>query len=413
VRRVFEKKYDQPFTFAVLYMDDLELQPASNLTITGPVHTNGSLYIGTSNFTAAAPTTTYPTSGRVTFSNIFVNGASSKDPVHSSFSAPNFPDREPPMMWPSFLPFGWDPNLDGTNNNNNHSYHELIEVPQTGITDPIQAVRFYNVADYVVLIDANNTVTVTSNGTSNSSDVNDISGALSFNESFQDVREGGAIRVTTLDLSKLKSTFPVKGMNYNPAGPMLYITDTSAGTPVTFTANGNSVTTSKRAIRLKNGSTINMNGLSIISGNPIYIQGDLNTATWKPTVIIGDAINVLSNAWNDTTATASRVASNTTTVNSALIGGIVPSDGTNYSGGGENFIRLLENWSGKTFTYKGSIVQLWQSAQATGVWTGSSSVYTTPSTYSWSYDTRLATATLPGTFTLAAYLQQQRWYQVY
>jgi hypothetical protein len=193
---------------------------------------------------------------------------------------------------------------------------------------------------------------------------------------------------------------------------MIYITDTSAGTPVTFTANGNSITTSKRAIRIKNGATINPIGLSIISGNPIYIQGSFNTGTWKPVVVIGDAINVLSNAWNDTTPTAGRVASNTT-VNAALVGGIVSSNGTNYSGGAENFIRLQENWSGKTFTYSGSIVELWQSAQATGVWTGSSTVYTTPSTYSWTYDTRLATATLPGTFTLAAYLQQQRWYQVY
>lgn len=412
VRRVFEKKYDQPFTFAVLYMDDLELQPSASLSITGPIHTNASLYIGTSNFTAATPTTAYPTSGRVTFSNMYVNGASSKDPVHTSFTAPNFPDREPPMMWPAFLPFGWDPNLTGTNNNNNDNYHELIEMRDPAATDdPIQAVRFSKTADYVVLIDANNAVTVTSNGTLNSSDVNTITGALSFNESFQDVREGGAIRITTLDLSKIKSSFPNKGLNY-PGGPMLYITDTSAGTPVTFTANGASVTTSKRGIRIKNGSTINTAGLSIISGNPVYIQGDLNTGTWKPTVIVGDAINVLSNAWNDTIAIALRIASNTT-VNAALIGGTVASNGTNYSGGGENFIRLLENWSTKTFTYYGSIVQLWQSTQATGVWTGSSTVYTAPSTYNWFYDTRLATATLPGTFALAAYLQQQRWYQVY
>jgi hypothetical protein len=316
------------------------------------------------------------------------------------------------MTQAPYLPYGWNLNLDASTSNN-QSYHELIEVPQTGITDPIQAVRFYNTADYVVLIDAGNNVTVTSNGTYSSADANVITGALTFNESFQDVREGGPIRVTTLDVSQLnKNNFPNKGLNY-AGGPMIYITDTSAGTPVTFTANGNSVTTSKRALRIKNGSTVFTTGLAIISGNPIYIQGDFNTATWKPTVIMGDAINVLSNAWNDTTATASRVASNTTTVNSALVGGIVASNGTNYSGGGENFIRLSENWSGKTFAFNGSIVQLWRSSQATGVWTGSSTVYTAPSTYNLSYDTRFATATLPGTFTLAAYLQQQRWYQVY
>src|SRR3954453_9690980 len=82
VRRGFEKKYDQPFTFAMFYMDDLELQPSSSVTITGPVHTNANLYIGTSNFTAQTPSATYPTSGRVTYANTFVNGASPKDPTH-------------------------------------------------------------------------------------------------------------------------------------------------------------------------------------------------------------------------------------------------------------------------------------------------------------------------------------------
>jgi len=430
VRRVFEKKYDQPFSFAVLFMDDLELQPANSLTITGPIHTNGSLYIGTSNFTAATPTTTYPTSGRVTFSNMFVNGASSKDPLHTSFGGPNFPDREPPMMWPSFLPFGWDPNLTGTNNNNNDSYHELIEVPQAAITDPIAGVRFYNTSDYRILIDVNNNVTVTDiNGNpANGVDLNDINSALSFNQSFQDVREGGPIRVTTLDVSKLSKNFA--NTTKNTGGPMLYIADTSAGTAVTFTPSGGSaVTTSKRSIRVKNGSTINMAGLAIVSANPVYIQGDFNTGGnppsnsgtytsptvsgyWKAAVIIADSVNLLSNAWNDNTATASRVAANTT-VNAAIIGGNVPSNGTNYSGGAENFIRLLENWGGKSLTYYGSVVQMWQSNQGTGAWTGSSTVYTTPGTYAWYYDTHLNNANLPGTFALAAYLQQQRWYQVY
>ncbi|HMJ05539.1 MAG TPA: hypothetical protein VK474_04725, partial [Chthoniobacterales bacterium] len=54
VRRVFEKKFDQPWTYAMFYVDDLEFQPSSAFTISGPVHTNGNLYIGTSNFTATA-----------------------------------------------------------------------------------------------------------------------------------------------------------------------------------------------------------------------------------------------------------------------------------------------------------------------------------------------------------------------
>ena len=133
---------------------------------------------------------------------------------------------------------------------------------------------------------------------------------------------------------------------------------------------------------------------------------------------------MLSNNWNDGTATASRVASNTT-INAALVSGIVPSDGTNYSGGGENFIRFLENWSGKSFCYYGSMVQFWQSQQATGVWSSSSTIYTAPTNNKWYYDIHFAgdpdnpagnaNPIPPGKpgFQLAAYLQQQRWYQVY
>jgi hypothetical protein len=69
------------------------------------------------------------------------------------------------------------------------------------------------------------------------------------------------------------------------------------------------------------------------------------------------------------------------------------------------------------------MIQLWQSKQATGPWTGDSSVYTSPTTNKWFYDIHFAgdpnnppsnsNPLPPGNFQLAAYLQQQRWYQVY
>src|SRR2546430_2291316 len=52
VRRVFQKKFDLPWTYAMLYMDDLEFQPTTSLTINGPIQTNGSLYIGSSKFSS-------------------------------------------------------------------------------------------------------------------------------------------------------------------------------------------------------------------------------------------------------------------------------------------------------------------------------------------------------------------------
>jgi hypothetical protein len=439
VRRVFEKKFDEPFTFAMFYMDDLELWPASPLSITGPVHTNGNLYIGTSNFTAPTATETTPTSGRVTFSTTYVNGPSPNDPLPThtaaSATAPNLPANQPPMTQAPYLPYGWNLNLDASTSNN-QSYHELIERPDpAAASDPISSVRFYTQAAYRVLIDdsvpPDNIKIYDTTGAlapKNNGDGKVINDALTVNSTglidqaiIQDVREGGSVRLTTVDVGAISSKSTLK---------MIYISDTTAGNPTT-TVNGVNYTTTKRGIRIKNAATITPpEGLTFVSENPVYVQGDFNSGpappsnsgtytsnlgsgyTWKPCAIVADAINILSNAWNDATATNSRVAS-PTTVNAALVTGNVPSDGNYYSGGGENLIRFLENWSGQSFTYYGSMIQLWKSKQATGVWTGAAGVYTSPTTNKWYYDTHFATTVPPGNFQLAAYLQQQRWYQVY
>lgn len=432
VRRVFEKKYDEPFTFAMFYHDDLELQPTATnpLTITGPIQTNSNLYMGSSNFTAQAPSVGSPTSGRVTFGNMYVNGKSPKDPISRTITAPNLPIGEPPAMQPSYLPYGWNLNLDATTTNN-QSYHALIERPDPAATsDPIASVRFYNQADYKVLIDNSNNLTIydKSGGVANGLDANVIknavqNGAGALDQAvIQDVRELGPIRVTTIDIGAIS-----KNSNLG----MIYFADTSAGTSTTTTFNGVSYTTTKRAFRIKNGATLTpAAGITIVSENPIYIQGDFNTGVSppsnsgtytsptasgyarRPAAIVADAISVLSNNWSDITPTALRLASNTT-VNAALITGNVPSNGTAYSGGGENFIRFLENWDSRSFTYYGSMIQLWASKQATGNWSASTTVYTAPTNNNWFYDTNLATTVPPGNFQLAAYLQQQRWYQVY
>jgi hypothetical protein len=431
VRRVFEKKYDMPFNFAMFYVDDLEFHPSTPFTLTGPIQTNGNLYIGNSNFIAKPPTATNPTSGRVGFGNSYVNGPSPLDPFHpaSSATAPTFAPGMPPSTQAPYLPFGWNVNLDASTTNN-QNYHELIERPDpSAASDPIALVRFHNQADYRVLVDVNNNFTVTNKaGTTITSgaDYAVIRDALEFNQVIIDPREGGAVRVVTVNIGDISK---------NSTLGMIYIADTSAGTSANVTLSGVTYTTTKRAVRLKNGRELKpAAGLTVVSENPVYIQGDYNVGAcaspgpasnsgtytsplctgygWKPAAVVGDAITVLSNAWNDTTAAVSRVASNTT-VNAALVTGNVPSNGTYYSGGGENFIRFLENWGGKSFTYYGSMVQLWQSKQGTGPWSNSSSVYTAPTNNNWFYDKNFEQFAPPGNFQIAAYLQQQRWYQVY
>ena len=193
----------------------------------------------------------------------------------------------------------------------------------------------------------------------------------------------------------------------------------------------------------------------MVSANPIYIQGDFNTgrgydnntngtsngkpdglpdnnvnppsnsglpadagtpqvAGYKrqPCSIIADAVNVLSNKWNDTNSTAgvgSRLASNTT-INAAIVSGIVPTgkDGIEgYSGGAENFPRFLETWgSARTLTYYGSMVQLYHSQQSIGRW-GKPNVYDPP-TRQWFFDTNFRIDAPPGTLMVYTY-SKGRW----
>jgi len=202
------------------------------------------------------------------------------------------------------------------------------------------------------------------------------------------------------------------------------------------------------------GGILPSNGLTIVTDNPVYIVGDYNvnpngstsggsapnpaptpqsdvspaaspapgnvvSGTAKYASVMGDTITLLSKNWVDTNSTgsvtgASRFAANTT-VNSCLVAGNSVSSGGVYGGGGENFVRYLEDWNhnGNYFTYWGSMAQLFRPQQNIGVWSGSGNVYKTP-TLKWHYDDDLLTAGAPpGNLDIAAYLQQQRWYQVY
>jgi hypothetical protein len=462
VRRVFEKKFDNPWTYAVFFVDNLELQPTTSLTVNGPIHTNAGLYIGTNLFT---------TTNIVEYGSEYVNGYSPSDSYHSvTPTKPNFAKSDasltlsdmPPAQVSPYLPFGWNlklANADGSVNND--SYHELIE-QAVGTPDPLSEIRLYNQACYRVLIDASNNITVTkkdgtvmnlSNGEGKIFKEALTTGSGGLNQATQDQRENTYVRLATLDISQIRSEAEaghIAGWN-----GVVYIADTSThGTTITAPLGGTGATvnTTIRGIRLINGyrlpsssgNTNNINGLTVVSANPVYIKGNYNTSTnsgdavpsnsgtytdpdasgyaRKMAAVIGDSINILSGNWSDlnsTGAISSRSAANTT-INAALVGGIVPSAGGNYSGGGENFVRLLEDWKNNTLCIYGSMVQLYTSKQAASPWLGTGNNYKAPLTSKFYWDPNFGDNSLsgiqtgpPGNLQIAAYLQQQRWYQVY
>jgi hypothetical protein len=441
VRRVFEIQSVSPWNWAVFYDDPLEIHPGPAFAITGWVHTNDMLYTGHSSLTFQS---------KVTFVNGWNIGFMSGDGAHAGETptSPYYPQDLPPSKDQSHEPNGLDPSqvfdLNSTNPNINGGWIELIQPPASPAqTDPLSASRYYNQANQPggirVMIDGNGNKTifwggtqVTDNSNGQAAQVyNIVNAAVITNSSswpyspvtIQDNREGTSVRLTTLDVSGLynggdytSNSTGLKGFN-----GIIYITDTSA------------TSTARRAIRLKNGGKLANGGLTVVSQNPIYVQGDYNTGTVgtsyppsnsgdpthptvagynrQPAAIIGDAVNILSNNWNDAnagSALSSRVASNTT-VNAAILGGIVPTGtvGNNYSGGAENFPRFLENWTNKSFTYYGSMVELYPSAQATGIW-GSSNVYNPPNRF-WYFDTNFTVTPPPGSLRVTNYVKQ-KWF---
>jgi hypothetical protein len=298
--------------------------------------------------------------------------------------------------------------------------------------------RYYDQAGIKILIDGSNNLTikkfdgttVTSSSTGDDKKLhNAITAAISTNVQIYDNRESmtAKVRLATLDVGSIVTSLSnastaTNYINSNYWNGILYIADTSA------------TSSARRGIRLKNGKVLPANGVTIASNNPVYIQGDYNTGTGTipsnattgnnplqptasgyvlkdhPSSVVADAVNILSNNWDDTiggtTGFTNRIPTNTT-VNTAIVAGIVPSspvggDGS-YSGGAENFPRFLEDWSSIKFTYYGSMVQLYSSRQAIGKWT-MTNVYDAP-TRQWYFDNSFKTNPPPGSLMLYSYVK--------
>jgi hypothetical protein len=230
---------------------------------------------------------------------------------------------------------------------------------------------------------------------------------------------------------------------------------TTGGTPNTY------------GIRLYNGAKLastnvlhpSIKGLTVVSDQALYVHGDYNSINKEPASIMGDTINVLSNAWplDDSysalytnglqiatpnvaqpkpdnpvyiysfdngipggsappVGTALRLASSTT-INAAFLAGI------DLTGGGiNNYPRFHEDWynpnSGtrSTLTYRGSMVSLGLPKRVNGPFcgsgtsngTGGCNIYTPPFR-NWDYDTDFNNAAnLPPLTPRFVYLRQER-----
>jgi hypothetical protein len=178
----------------------------------------------------------------------------------------------------------------------------------------------------------------------------------------------------------------------------------------------------RRALKIVNGSTITLGqcdgvacGLTIVAENPVYVQGDYNSGIngnfatpFVAASVIGDAVTLLSDRWNDVNSFAFPYAPGTraavtTTYRMAIVGGkTIPfkqptvggvSQDFGTDGGVHNFLRYIEAWGGQTLWYKGSIVALFYSHQGVGTFKCCTTVYGPP-TRGYSFQTEFLTPTL-------------------
>jgi hypothetical protein len=220
-----------------------------------------------------------------------------------------------------------------------------------------------------------------------------------------DLQTYGALPSPTLSAPLDANARPWTAVNWNYAGGGSFLLTRP------MVARVNPPVLYRRALKLVNGQRGNIlaPGLTVAAENPVYVQGNYNAdaggfgATGdghQACAVIGDAVTLLSNQWNDInsflsphdpfgdTVSPGRNAA-TSWYRTAIIAGKGLSfpRPTGYStyqdfgtdGGAHNFLRYLEDWNGTTLNYRGSIVSFYTSRQAVGTYKCCQNVYSPPS----------------------------------
>jgi hypothetical protein len=275
---------------------------------------------------------------------------------------------------------------------------------------------------------------------------------VSTSNRFYNFREGKYIRTLNVDVQRLLDCTHQKNLLDSSRG----LNDTTEGGLVWFfTVDGpkslidvySSGSTpsdgNNYGVRLYNGGTLQslvsgapaIQGLSVVSDQAAYVQGEYNCGTWnsttstcsykKPAAIMADSINVLSNNWTmddpntlssypTALASCNKPDASNTRINAAFLAGTdvtgrqEGSGGQDnpYNGGLENYPRFHENWSGDTLTYRGSFVSLNKTRRVDGKW--DDQCYGAPGR-AWDYDTDFNNAAnLPPLSPRFVYLRQER-----
>jgi hypothetical protein len=380
----------------------LEFTWCAPFTINGHVHSNGSIYTGTSSGSYLKFNGPVTTVGTVT-SPAWAGHSTSEYKGAITYNAGKTTNSPAVQL-----------SLNMTNT------HSLIEMPSNGEdpnSDQGQA-RLYNQAQVVLLVSNTSVTAVIQNGTlpgaDSSKQVISVTNSpnvvatnfpfLTLTNTFKDQRENKTILATQIDLGKYNTW-----LSTNSAIATKFSASSGNYPTILYVADNRTTSSSQlTAVRLTNGIAPPSNGglgFSLATPNPLYVWGNYNqtrssylnttntSAGTVPSALMSDALTILSSNWRDSQSSqsfTSRDASDTT-INAAILAGMVYSTGSKdgqFSGGIMNMPRLLEDWGNggsTTLTLNTSLISLYASTRATAQFQDPGNYYYAP-TRQFSFD---------------------------
>jgi len=439
----FKSRLVPLFQFAAFYTKDLEILPGPDMVLEGPVHSNKDLYLNANH--------TLRILGQVTTAGDLYRGRKDRNACGGTVTIRDATNSDRALdceggarkKFSSSELDAWGGNI--------RTHIPPLTTPAVGGIKPQPGRLYWDKADLRVALDLNESPpgikVYHQDGSVDpvaTSALAACPGGLNGHavshtkKRFYNAREGKWIRMLEVDLSALFDCIA-----HNPFNLMggKNLDDTSEGGLVFhFSVFGpNSDGINNYGVRIRNGRELKasdpaapaIKGLTVVTDQALYVQGDYNAVNKKPAAFLADSLNVLSNNWDDANSGKKlnyRVASDTT-INAAFLAGTDLTGGTdgpggqdqgNYNGGLENYPRFHEKWTGKTLHYRGSFVSLGTPEHVNGPWCGTGASHCgkdengrtigiyNPPRRDWHYDTDFNdAANLPPLTPRFVYLRQE------
>ena len=448
----FKSRLVPLFQFAAFYNKDLEILPGPIMNLSGPVHTNGYLFLNSD--------ATLTIQGQVTTAFNLYRGRKNVDQCTSN-SVQVYDPSTARTLTPSCSGRVNVAKADVTAWNNMIQVKvPILTVPEPEVFDPTPGQVYWDKADLrvVLRVDAAGNPIISapsptgieirnaddSVDTVKTTVVNDAvkcpgpfsSRALGTSSTFRNNRENKLIRMLEVDMRKLLDCIHNNNLFATGVGPynatLKNLADSSEGGIVfhmTVKGPSSAAAANNYGLRVRNAQQLRSTvagapvpqGMSIISDQAAYVLGDFNSVNKMPAAVMVDSINILSNAWSSdaaSTAALSTRVPTATTVNAAFLSGTDTTGGSGgeglagingaYNGGLENYPRFHEDWNSNiTWTYRGSFVSLNRPRHVNGPWVFGGTNYTAP-IRNWNYDTAFNDAAyLPPITPRFVYLRQE------